>query len=106
MSLLTTVNAMRANIDKANAVVAQLQPLHEEFQTELKDLAGLDRTKMYFGVNEDGTATILDFDQTPGASFGAPRFNTAEPLPAVETLAVAPPEEATAEEDFPVAAEA
>jgi hypothetical protein len=78
MSLLDTVNAMRANITKAEAVIAQIAPLHAEFQEEVKDVAGLDKSKVYFGVNEDGTATLLDFDPTTGA----PRFNVATPLPA------------------------
>ncbi len=82
MSLLDTVNNMRENITRANAIVAQLNPLHSEFQESLKSIEGLDKTQMYFGVNANGTATILDFDPTPGPSCGAPRFNIAQPLPA------------------------
>jgi antitoxin (DNA-binding transcriptional repressor) of toxin-antitoxin stability system len=93
MSLLETVNAMRDNVTQANAIIAQITPLHAEFQKDLANIAGLDKSKMYFGINEDGTATILDFDPTPGPSFGAPRFNNALPLPA-EPVLVAEPEPA------------
>ena len=78
MPLLETVNAMKENIGMANAIVAQLTPLHDAFTAGLKDLDGLDRSQVYFGLNEDGTATLLDFDP----SSGSPRFNTALPLPA------------------------
>lgn len=90
MSLLDTVNAMKENITKAAAVMAQIQPLHAEFTKESEDIAGIDRTQAYFGVNADGTATILSFDPN-----GAPQFLTCQPLPA-EAVPVPAPVEAAA----------
>ena len=73
MGVLNSVNAMRANIEQANLLVAQLTPLHEAYKVSEMDIAHLDRTKKYFGINEDGTATILSFNPTNAA----PQFDTA-----------------------------
>ena len=77
MTMLEAINAMRANIDQANALVAQLTPLHEAFEAAAVNIKDLDRSKMYFGVNPDGTATLVKFDPANGA----PSFSVAEPLP-------------------------
>jgi len=90
MSLLDTVNAIKDNIGKANSVMEQIAPLHAEFMEMRKSIDGLDMTQSYFGVNEDGTATVLSFDPTPGNSFGAPRFQIALPLPAEAVPAPVP----------------
>jgi hypothetical protein len=79
MTMLSSINAMRSNIDQANALVAQLTPLHEAFDAEAVNIEDLDRSKTYFGVNEDGTATLVRFDPVNGA----PSFSAAEPLPEV-----------------------
>lgn len=76
MSLLDSVNNMKANIDQANAIFAQLQPMKEAFDVEAKKLEGLDHAKTYFGVNADGTATVIYFNPD-----GSPKFQVAEPLP-------------------------
>ena len=77
MNLLDAINTMKSNIDQANALVAQLNPLHEAFTVELEKIKDLDRNSVYFGVNADGTATIVKFD----AMNSAPSFITALPLP-------------------------
>ena len=82
MSLLDTVNEIKDNIGRANSVMEQIAPLHAEFIELKKSIDGLDITQSYFGVNADGTATVLSFDPTPGNSYGAPRFQIALPLPA------------------------
>ena len=76
MGMLDAVNTMKQNIDQANALVAQLNPLHEAFNAELAKIESLDRSRTYFGVNADGTATLVSFDPTSGA----PKFSAAEPL--------------------------
>lgn len=88
MSLLDSVNNMKSNVDQANALIAQLQPMKEAFDVEAKKVEGLDHTKTYFGVNADGTATIIYFNPD-----GSPKFQVAEPLPEpVEASSeVAPP---------------
>lgn len=80
MGMLDAVNTMKQNIDQANALVAQLNPLHEAFNAELAKIESLDRSRTYFGVNVDGTATLVSFDPTNGA----PKFSTAEPLPVLD----------------------
>lgn len=83
MSLLDNINAMKVNVGKAEAIITQLTPLKAEFDEQIKSIEGLDKSLAYFGVNEDGTATLLDFDPTNGA----PRFNSALPLPVDAALA-------------------
>ena len=75
--LLDSVNAMKANVEQAHVVMAQLDPLKAAFDVEEKNIAGIDRSKTYFGVNPDGTATLLSFNP----SNGAPKFDLAVPLP-------------------------
>ena len=75
--LLDSVNAMKANVEQAHVIFAQLDPLKAAFDVEEKNIAGIDRSKTYFGVNADGTATLLSFD----SANGAPKFDTAVPLP-------------------------
>ena len=79
MSLLDSVNKMMANVAEATDIMQnKIGKLHAEYSEEEKNLAGLDRKEAYFGVNEDGTATLIEFDPATGA----PRFRTVQPLPA------------------------
>ena len=96
MSLLDSVNKMMANIAEATDITQnKIGKLHAEYSEEEKNLTGLDRKEAYFGVNEDGTATLIEFDQATGA----PRFRTVQPLPAEVPAAenVAPLEIAAAD---------
>ena len=96
MSLLDSVNKMMANIAEATDITQnKIGKLHAEYSEEEKNLTGLDRKEAYFGVNEDGTATLIEFDQATGA----PRFRTVQPLPAEAPAAenVAPLEIAAAD---------
>jgi hypothetical protein len=86
---------MKANVEKANAIVETLTPLREDFEAEAKNIGGIDRSKLYFGVNGDGTATILSFNPANGA----PKFDVALPLPAEPVLAPEPAESATKAEN-------
>ena len=79
MSLLDSVNKMKANIAEATDIMQnKIGKLHAEYSEEEKNLAGLDRKEAYFGINEGGTATLIEFDPATGA----PRFRTVQPLPA------------------------
>lgn len=77
MPILDHINKMKANVEAANALIAQITPLHQEFETEAASLKDLDRSKSYFGINEDGTATVISFDPLNGA----PKFTVAQVLP-------------------------
>jgi hypothetical protein len=83
--LLDSVNALKANVEQAHAIFAQLTPLKAVFDVEEKNIAGIDRSKTYFGINADGTATLLSFDP----SNGVPKFDSAVPLPDEPVLASA-----------------
>jgi hypothetical protein len=73
---------MKANVEKATDIMQNtVGKLHAEYEAELPAIAALDRSVAYFGVNEDGTATVIEFDATTGA----PRFRTVQPLPADAT---------------------
>lgn len=79
MSLLDSINKMKANIEAATDIMQNtIGKLHAEYEAELPAVQHLDRKEAYFGVNEDGTATLVDFDPQTGA----PRFRTVQPLPA------------------------
>jgi hypothetical protein len=80
---LEIVNALRDNVSAANQIFAQIAPLKDVFDMDIAKLAHLDRNEVYFGVNEDGTATVLDF-QGQG---GAPRFTRALALPPAPEVA-------------------
>ena len=74
---LEAINTLRANVDEANKVFAEIAPLKAVFDAELAKLAHLDRGCVYFGINADGTASVIDFN----GQGGAPRFTSALPLP-------------------------
>lgn len=74
---LDAINALRENVDAANKVFAEIAPLKQVFDAELAKLAHLDRGLVYFGINEDGTASVIDFN----GQGGAPRFTRALPIP-------------------------
>ncbi len=92
MTALDSVNALRVNILAANDLIAQLKAGKEKWDVDLRGVAALDKTKLYFGINEDGTASIIGFD----ANTGQPDFHMAEPLPVDATLPD-PPEAPAAE---------
>jgi hypothetical protein len=76
--MLDSVNKMKANVEKATDIMQNtVGKLHAEYEEQLPAIAVLDRSAAYFGVNEDGTATLVDFDPQTGA----PRFRTVQPLP-------------------------
>ena len=76
MSLLETINTMKASVEQAQALIAQTEPFKKQFDELRPQLDVLTKGTNYYGVNPDGSITLVFFDPN-----GNPAFNTAIPLP-------------------------